>query len=249
MFERFTEKARRVVFFARYEASQFGSPFIETEHLLLALLRENKHLLSPYIDHPAIAEIRREIEASTTIREKVSTEVDLPLSNESKRILAYAAEEAECASHAHIGTEHLLAAMLREERSLAASLLTSRGVMLEKVREQLHTSQPDPTIPMGRGGGGGWGGGGAVRHRPARIDFVCGGETINSSTLLGIPPRIGEHVILTRDGKDRRYRVEDVCYRYDTPKEFVSVMPPGAPGPPPRPPLLLTTITVEIADE
>ena len=117
MFERYTEKARRVIFFARYEASQFGSPYIETEHLLLGLLREDKALANRFLrSHAAIESIRKQIEAHTTIREKVSTSVDLPLSHECKRVLAYGAEEAERLNHKHIGTEHLLLGLLREEK-------------------------------------------------------------------------------------------------------------------------------------
>ena len=84
MFERYTEKARRVIFFSRYEASQFGSPYIETEHLLLGLLREDKALTFRFLrSHASLESIRNQIEGHTTIREKVSTSVDLPLSNES----------------------------------------------------------------------------------------------------------------------------------------------------------------------
>ena len=76
MFERYTEKARRVIFFARYEASQFGSPYIETEHLLLGLLREDKALTNRFLrSHASVESIRKQIEAHTTIREKVSTSV------------------------------------------------------------------------------------------------------------------------------------------------------------------------------
>src|SRR3974377_356659 len=92
MFERYTEKARRVIFFARYEASQFGSPYIETEHLLLGLLREDKALhrrLMPKADEEAI---RRKIESVTTKREHIPTSVDLPLTNECRQVLEYAAE-------------------------------------------------------------------------------------------------------------------------------------------------------------
>ena len=128
MFERYTEKARRVIFFARYEASQFGSPYIETEHLLLGLLREDKALTNRFLrSHASVESIRKQIEGHTTIREKVSTSVDLPLSNECKRVLAYAAEEAERLSHKHIGTEHLLLGLLREEKCFAAEILHERG--------------------------------------------------------------------------------------------------------------------------
>jgi hypothetical protein len=144
MFERYTEKARRTIFFARYEASQFLSPYIETEHLLLGLLREDKALTNRFLrSHAAVESIRRQIEGHTMFREKVSTSVDLPLSDECKRVLAYAAEEAERLSHKHIGTEHLLLGLLREEKCFAAAILRERGLALERLREELADSSPD----------------------------------------------------------------------------------------------------------
>ena len=82
--------------FARYEAAQFGSPYIESEHLLLGILRESKALTKRILQsHASVESIRKQIEGHTTFQEKVSTSVDLPLSNECKRVLAHAAEEAE----------------------------------------------------------------------------------------------------------------------------------------------------------
>jgi ATP-dependent Clp protease ATP-binding subunit ClpC len=96
MVERYTEEAGRSIFFARFEASQFGSPYIETEHLLLGILRDDKALTYRVLgSHAWLESIRRPIESHTLIREKVSTSVDLPLSSECVRILGYAAEEAE----------------------------------------------------------------------------------------------------------------------------------------------------------
>jgi ATP-dependent Clp protease ATP-binding subunit ClpC len=144
MFERYTEKARRVIFFARYEASQFGSPFIETEHLLLGLLREDKALTNRFLrSHTSVDTIRKQVEGRTTVREKVSTSVDLPLSHECKRVLAYAAEEAERLSHKHIGTEHLLLGLLREEKCFAAEILHERGLRLSTIREELARQQSE----------------------------------------------------------------------------------------------------------
>src|SRR5437667_2151907 len=144
MFERYTEKARRVIFFARYEASQFGSPYIETEHLLLGLLRDDKALANRFLrSHAAVDSIRNQIEGHATIREKVSTSVDLPLSHECKRVLAYGAEEAERLSHKHIGTEHLLLGLLREEKSFAAEILHERGLRLSQVREEIQRSSSE----------------------------------------------------------------------------------------------------------
>lgn len=136
MFERYTEKARRVIFFARYEASNYGSPYIETEHLLLGLFREDPNFTHYILPSPtSITAIRKQIDGQAVQGAKTSTSVDLPLSNECKRILAYAGEEAERLSHKHIGSEHLLLGLLREKGGLGARLLNSQGVSLMRVRE------------------------------------------------------------------------------------------------------------------
>jgi len=138
MFERYTEKARRVIFFARFEANQVGSQTIETEHLLLGLLREDIALTNRFLrTYATVESIRKRIEAHATIREKGSTSVDTPLSDESKRVLAYAAEEAEKLGNKHIGTEHLLLGLLREEKCFAAQILDERGLRLDQIRDEL----------------------------------------------------------------------------------------------------------------
>ncbi|PYS84501.1 MAG: ATP-dependent Clp protease ATP-binding subunit ClpC [Acidobacteria bacterium] len=142
MFERYTEKARRVIFFARYEASQFGAPAIEPEHLLLGLMREDKTLTARFLARAqtSLEAIRKEIEGRAPLREKISTSVELPLAPETKRVLAYAHEESDRLQHRHIGTEHLLLGLLREERSMAAEILYERGLKLHAVREEISRS-------------------------------------------------------------------------------------------------------------
>src|SRR5437762_9869892 len=109
VFERYTEKARRLIFFARYEASQYGSPYIETEHLLLGLLREDRALANRILGEVNSEEgIRAEIEGHIASRGRISTSVEVPLALESKKILNLAAEEADRLGHRHIGTEHIL---------------------------------------------------------------------------------------------------------------------------------------------
>src|SRR6204780_1547742 len=94
MFQRYTETARRVIFFARYEASQFGSPYIETEHLLLGILREAPEISEDLALGPDTAiGIRRRIEASVVPGPKEPIGIDLPLSHAAKIALARAAEE------------------------------------------------------------------------------------------------------------------------------------------------------------
>src|SRR5262245_50219266 len=144
MFERYTEKARRVIFFARYEASQFGASAIEPEHILLGLLREDKGLTNRFFPRQAgsIESIRKEIEERLGVNEKVSVGVDMPLSPPAKRVLGYAQEESERLQHRYIGTEHLLLGLLREEKSLAAEILYERGLRLNQIREELSRSAP-----------------------------------------------------------------------------------------------------------
>jgi Clp amino terminal domain, pathogenicity island component len=141
MFERFTEKARRVIFFARYEASHYGSPRIETEHLLLGLLREHKGitLLLPKAD---VESIRKRIDAATDMRETISTSVDMPLSNQVSHVLKYASQEADQMNHRYIGTEHLLLGLLREKDCFAAQILNERGADLAELRARIGKQVP-----------------------------------------------------------------------------------------------------------
>jgi ATP-dependent Clp protease ATP-binding subunit ClpC len=150
MFERYTERARRVLFFARYEATQLGSTSIETEHLLLGLIREGKGLTSRIFarSHLSLESIRKEIEGRTVFKEKVSTSVEIPFSPETRRVLQYAAEEADRLLHTYVGTEHLLLGILREERSVAASILYEKGMRLASVREDIVQLLNEKTAPV-----------------------------------------------------------------------------------------------------
>src|SRR6266704_4191253 len=146
MFERYTEKARRVIFFARYEASQYGAASIESEHLLLGLLREDWALNKRILRQKGTAEdIRKEIESQITIGKRISTSVEVPLSGESKRILNMAAEEAERLGDKHIGTEHLLLGILREEKCFGSEILMERGLRLSTLREELARTSGEKT--------------------------------------------------------------------------------------------------------
>ena len=139
MFERFTERARRVLFFARYEASQLGSASIDTEHLLLGLIREDKGLTTRLFADAGIAldEVRDELLRRVPARPQTPTSLEIPFSAAAKHVLEHAAQEADRLSHDYIGTEHLLLGLLREQGSLAADVLTSRGLQLDRVRERI----------------------------------------------------------------------------------------------------------------
>jgi ATP-dependent Clp protease ATP-binding subunit ClpC len=140
MVERFTEHARRTVFFARYEASSAGSAYVEPQHLLLALLREAKPLFGLWsLDGPeAVRSIRAEVE--TAFPPKVNWEPggQLPLSERGKRIFDYAIEEARHMGTFHIDTGHLLLGILREENAPGAgAILQGRGLLLPLVRQKI----------------------------------------------------------------------------------------------------------------
>lgn len=137
MFERFTERARRALFFARYESSRLGATAIGTDHLLLGLIHEPKGALGRVLAPLPLEKMRSDIEGQTIVREKTPTFVEIPFTSECKRVLNFAAEEADRLLHSYIGPEHLLLAILREETSVAAATLAKHGLRLEDVRLQI----------------------------------------------------------------------------------------------------------------
>lgn len=145
MFERYKQRARRVIFFARYDASRLGTPQIESEHLLLGLVREDEPLLNRFLTSGVSDEsIRAQVLARTSVGEEFPIAVDLPLSQACKRALTCAAEEADRLGEKQVGTEHLLLGLLRVEDCLAAQMLRERGAEIEKIRVELANS---PAVP------------------------------------------------------------------------------------------------------
>ena len=143
MFERYTEKARRIVFFARYEAARYGSAYIEPAHLLLGLLRESFPVIR-LVSATDKATIQQAIgDLCVDTGQPLATSVDLPLSNSSKRALVLGAEEAEAMEHKHIGPEHLVLGVLRLQGP-EVGVLARFGIALETAREIFRTSPGDP---------------------------------------------------------------------------------------------------------
>jgi Protein of unknown function (DUF1343)/Clp amino terminal domain, pathogenicity island component len=136
MFERYTEHARRVIFFARYEASIFGTSMIEPEHILLGLTREDKSLFKRFLPggESSLPSLRGRIEQHCAPKARVPTSVEIPLAPETKRVLHYSHEESDRLQNRHIGTEHLLLGLMREERSMAAVVLFELGLRLDAIR-------------------------------------------------------------------------------------------------------------------
>jgi ATP-dependent Clp protease ATP-binding subunit ClpC len=140
MFERYTERSRRVIFFARYEALQYGSQVISPEHVLLGLMREDKTISArffPFRSSLTVDAIRREVEERIVLRDRIPQSAELHLSPETKRILFFASEESRHLKNRHIGPEHLLLGMMREETSIAAEILFQHGLRLQDVRDEI----------------------------------------------------------------------------------------------------------------
>src|SRR5258708_7206445 len=148
MFDRYTDLARRTIFFARYEASVYGLDHITTEILLLGVLREDKMLAAKL----PLETARKHIESRTPRpAESISTSADLPLTSEAKRVLAYAAQEADTLKHRHIEPAHLALGMLRIKKGLAAEILQHNGLDAGAIRAMLRTPavvEPPPQRPL-----------------------------------------------------------------------------------------------------
>lgn len=136
MFEQYTDKARRVIFFSRYEASEFGNPEISPEFLLLGILREEPYMVTRWLgDGDWQTILHEEVAKRVYTGPKTSTAIDLPLTNAAKRVLGYAAEEAQRMNDSQIGTEHLFLGLLRETESSVRQIL--KNIDINKVRSTL----------------------------------------------------------------------------------------------------------------
>jgi ATP-dependent Clp protease ATP-binding subunit ClpC len=169
MFERYTEAARRSIFFARYEASQTGSAQIEPEHLLLGILRENADLLTV----GSVGAIVKQLRAHFPLRTPVSASVDLPLSKSCRRVLAHAEEEA---GKNAVEARHLMLGILREESCPAAGILRMNQAPAapEGFRDLTATAGDDHAGPLiGR------------ERELERIIHILSRRTKNNALLIG----------------------------------------------------------------
>ncbi len=137
-FERYTETARRVLFFARYEASRRGSPVIEPEHLLLGVIREQETLpyQMPCLDAD-LASLRSHLESRMTIRPAIPAAVSVPFSQDSNRALAHTVEEAAGLQHDFVLPAHMVLGLLRLETSATASALQRHGISYAAYRDKV----------------------------------------------------------------------------------------------------------------
>lgn len=139
MIEQFTEKAKRVLFLARYEATQRGAPVIATEHILLGLLREDDVLVRELFHRSNISVdlLRAELESRQTVTLPVSRGVDIPFGEEAKRVLECAQEEARGLMSPAVDAEHVLLGLVRVDDAPAGRILAERGMRLYTAREDV----------------------------------------------------------------------------------------------------------------
>ncbi len=136
--DKFTERAKKVLVYAQDEATRFNHTYIGTEHLLLGLLREGDGIAAKALGNLGVElnKVRSAVEFIIGRGEKVVVQ-DINLTPRAKRVIELAVEEARRLGHNYIGTEHLLLGLVREGEGIAAGVLESLGVNLEKVRAQV----------------------------------------------------------------------------------------------------------------
>ncbi len=139
MFNRFTERARKVILLAKEEAKRFNHDYIGTEHILLGLVREGEGVAAAVLASFALSPEKIRLEVEKLVQPGPSTVVsgDLPFTPKAKKVIELSIDEARALGHNYIGTEHLLLGLIREGEGVASQVLMNLGLELEKVREEV----------------------------------------------------------------------------------------------------------------
>ena len=152
MFDRFTDRAKKVMNLARQEAQRFNHEYLGTEHILLGLVQEGSGVAANVLKNMGIDlnKIRMEVEKIVKTGPAMVTMGQLPFTPRAKKVLELSMEEAGNLGHNYIGTEHLLLGLIKENEGIAARVLLSNGVLLDDAREQVLEflgADPDDTDP------------------------------------------------------------------------------------------------------
>lgn len=155
MWQRFTERARKVVFYAQEEAQKFGEGYVSTEHLLLGLVRETDSVAARVLERlgVSLSRIRAEVEKQLP-RGEARPSQDMTLTPRAKRVIDLAYDEARNLNNNYIGTEHLLLGLIREGDGLAGRVLAKLGVELERARREVMALQDNDTQSRSTSGSG-----------------------------------------------------------------------------------------------
>ncbi len=169
MFDRFTERARKVIILAKEEAKRFNHDYIGTEHILLGLIKEGESVAAAVLQNLGLSldTIRLEVEKLVQFGPSTVVSGDIPFTPKAKKVIELAMDEARRLGHNYIGTEHLLLGLIKEGEGVASHVLMNVGLDLNKVRSEVikllgsTTPNTEPGAPppsMGGTGGGGAGG-------------------------------------------------------------------------------------------
>lgn len=139
MFNRFTERARKVILLAKEEAKRFNHDYIGTEHILLGLVREGEGVAAAVLASFGLTPDKIRIEVEKLVQPGPTTVIsgDLPFTPKAKKVMELATEEARALGHNYIGTEHLLLGLIREGEGVASQVLMNLGLELERVRGEV----------------------------------------------------------------------------------------------------------------
>ncbi len=139
MFERFTERARRVIILAREEAGRFRHDFVGTEHVLLGLIRDGEGIATAVLQRLGLRleTVKAEVERALAGFPKTLTFGEVPFTPQAKRVLELSIEEARQLGHNYIGTEHLLLALVAEQDGIGGRVLRERGVDADRARTEV----------------------------------------------------------------------------------------------------------------
>ncbi len=162
MYERFTDRARKVMQLANQEAQRFNHEYIGTEHVLLGLIKEGSGVAANVLKNLDVdlRKIRLEVEKLVQSGPDMVTMGKLPQTPRAKKVIEYSMEEARNLNHNYVGTEHILLGLLREQEGVAAQVLMTLGLKLEDVREEVLNllghgeGEEDAGRPAGVGGSG-----------------------------------------------------------------------------------------------
>lgn len=202
MFERYTEDARRAIFFARYEASQNGATAIGSIHLLLGIIRESRRVLAEAGLQGSLEDLANDCRKALPLQgEKLPTSVDMPLTHECTQALSYAAEQAELESSRNVTSRHLALGLMKASADVAA-ILREHGVTTEKLGAVKH-SHPEAANQG--------------NPPPVMLEFVCRGKQI-AGVPIGFgdaPPRVGDEVAFTHESSTELFKVLNVRHYYE----------------------------------
>lgn len=205
MWQRFTERSRKCVYYAQEEAGKLGENYVSTEHMLLGLIRESDSVAARILDRMGISlgAIRSEI-MQQVVRGEGRSGQDMQLAPRANRVIDLAYEEARLLDDNYIGTEHLLLGLIRESEGMAAIVLASLGASVEQTRDEVRNlqgkrpkgkdadvaSQPSPGAPSQRM---------ARPHGQSPIADVLHEHRLRGRDILGIEQLTRDEILLVLD--------------------------------------------------